>query len=110
MAINYANLQASTAALIKNMGTAVTITSAATGKVIKTYAVYTDGTDQNETSDQFAKFSKLTVGTEVCFIGVTKVPPLPGDTVISKNRSHVVQTVQSYCPADIVIAYQLGLE
>ena len=110
MAFNYTSLQASTTALIKNFGTQVVITSASTGKTMKTYAVYLGGTDTSDSSNQVSMFTKTTVGTEICYIGLVAVAPMPGDTVISKNRSHKIASIQSYQPADVLLAYKITLE
>jgi hypothetical protein len=110
MAYNYTSMQSSIAKIITKYGTAITIVSAGTGKTIKTYAVYCGGKNTSDKTDPTSLFTKLTVGTETAYIPASTVEPLPGDTVTGKGRSYRVLEVQSYCPADTVLAYVLALE
>jgi hypothetical protein len=110
MAYDYSSLVVSTANLIQKFGTAVTIQSASTGKTVKTYAVYCGGTDASDTTNTTSLFTKITTGTETCYLPATVIAPLPGDIIIGKNRSHKILTIQSYSPADTLIAYKVALQ
>ncbi len=94
--------------LINRLGYSASITRAGTkiwsGKAVNGKKQTTWGNTDAESS-----VSGVIDYSATAFIPATAKQPLPGDLFVTKTNTYMVNEVEVYQPADVVLAYKLSL-